>query len=67
MHGPGAVGLLVACVVLARSNDLLKVRVNSEALRAKASEPLLAGDRFSRLGLMAFVTTFLAPITLFFS
>jgi hypothetical protein len=56
MNGRGAVELVVASVVLGLSNDLLKSKV--------ISEPLLTGDQFSGLVLMAFVTTLLAPITL---
>jgi len=56
MNGRGAVELVVASVVLGLSNDLLKAKV--------ISEPLLTGDQFSGLVLMAFVTTLLAPITL---
>ena len=56
MNGRGAVELVVASVVLGLSDDLLKAKV--------ISEPLLTGDQFSGLVLMAFVTTLLAPITL---
>jgi hypothetical protein len=49
----GAVELLVASVAHALYNDLLKARLNSG--------PLLRAERFSRLGLMVFVTTLLAP------
>jgi Kef-type K+ transport system membrane component KefB len=56
MNGRGAVELVVASVVLGLSNDLLKAKV--------ISEPLLTGDQFSGLVLMAFVTTLMAPITL---
>ena len=56
MNGRGAVELVVASVVLGLSNDLLKSKL--------ITEPLLTGDQFSGLVLMAFVTTLLAPITL---
>jgi len=56
MNGRGAVELVVASVVLNLSQELMKKNV--------ISEPLLTGDQFSGLVLMAFVTTLLAPITL---
>jgi hypothetical protein len=57
MNGGGAMELPVASVVHAFSNDLLKAN----------SGPLLTADRFSHLVLMAFVTIYLAPVTLLFS
>ncbi len=56
MNGRGAVELVVATVVLGLSNDLM--------LSSVISEPLLTQDQFSALILMAFVTTFIAPISL---
>ncbi len=56
MNGRGAVELVVASVVLNLSAELMNKNV--------IGEPLLTGDQFSALVLMAFVTTILAPITL---
>jgi Kef-type K+ transport system membrane component KefB len=56
MNGRGAVELVVATVVIKLSNDLMA----SGAIK----EPLLTEGQFSALILMAFVTTFLAPLTL---
>lgn len=56
MNGRGAVELVVAEVVVGLSDELLQ----SGAIR----EPLLTGDQFSGLVLMAFVTTLIAPISL---
>lgn len=56
MNGRGAVELVVATVVLGLSEELLMEKV--------ISEPLLTNDQFSALVLMAFITTFLAPLSL---
>lgn len=56
MNGRGAVELVIAAVVLKQSQDLMANGV--------ISVPLLTGDQFSALLLMAFVTTFLAPVSL---
>jgi Kef-type K+ transport system membrane component KefB len=56
MNGRGAVELVVASVVLNLSEELTGKGV--------ITEPLLTGDQFSALVLMAFVTTLLAPISL---
>jgi len=56
MNGRGAVELVVASVVIRLSAELM----SSGAI----SEPLLTGEQFSALVLMAFVTTLLAPIML---
>ena len=56
MNGRGAVELVVATVVLGLSDGLMADNV--------ISEPLLTQDQFSSLVLMAFITTFLAPISL---
>jgi len=56
MNGRGAVELVVATVVLRLSNELMEANV--------INEPLLTQDQFSALVLMAFITTFLAPISL---
>jgi Kef-type K+ transport system membrane component KefB len=56
MNGRGAVELVVATVVLNLSAELMEKNV--------IGEPLLTTDQFSALVIMAFVTTFLAPITL---
>jgi Kef-type K+ transport system membrane component KefB len=56
MNGRGAVELVVATLVINLSDQLMK----SEAI----SEPLLTIDQFSGLVLMAFVTTFIAPVSL---
>ncbi len=69
MNGRGAVELAVASVVVGLSDKLFLQdfspgtfwnAVHSPAFR----EPLLTGDQFSALVLMAFLTTLLAPITL---
>ncbi len=56
MNGRGAVELVVATVVINLSDELIKSKV--------ISEPLLTTDQFSALVLMAFVTTFIAPLSL---
>ena len=56
MNGRGAVELVVAAVVIKLSDELLA----SGAIDA----PLLTETQFSALVLMAFVTTFLAPLAL---
>jgi Kef-type K+ transport system membrane component KefB len=56
MNGRGAVELVVATIVLGLSNDLMAKSI--------ISAPLLTQDQFSALILMAFVTTFIAPISL---
>nr|WP_258539235.1 cation:proton antiporter [Dissulfurirhabdus thermomarina] len=56
MNGRGAVELVVASVVLEVSRRLLA--------EGRIAEPLLTAPQFSGLVLMAFVTTFLAPLTL---
>jgi Kef-type K+ transport system membrane component KefB len=56
MNGRGAVELVVATVVIKLSDALMKSKI--------ISEPLLTSDQFSALVLMAFVTTFIAPISL---
>jgi len=56
MNGRGAVELVVATVVLRLSDQLLAKNV--------IAEPLLTTEQFSALVLMAFVTTFMAPISL---
>jgi Kef-type K+ transport system membrane component KefB len=69
MNGRGAVELVVASVVIGLSDRLFLQEaspatfwgaVHSPAFR----EPLLTGDQFSALVLMAFVTTLIAPISL---
>lgn len=56
MNGRGAVELVIASVVLSESRELMSAGI--------ATAPLLTGQQFSALILMAFVTTLLAPITL---
>ena len=56
MNGRGAVELVIATVVLKESHILMAEGV--------IQDPLLTGDQFSALLLMAFVTTFLAPASL---
>ena len=56
MNGRGAVELVVATIVLGLSDDLMANSI--------ISAPLLTQDQFSALILMAFVTTFIAPISL---
>jgi Kef-type K+ transport system membrane component KefB len=56
MNGRGAVELVIVAVVIALSDDLMAQGV--------ISVPLLTGDQFSALVLMAFVTTLLAPLML---
>jgi len=56
MNGRGAVELVVATIVFGLSNDLISKNI--------ISDPLLTQDQFSALILMAFVTTFIAPISL---
>ena len=56
MNGRGAVELVVATIVLELSNELISKHV--------ITEPLLTQDQFSALILMAFITTFIAPISL---
>lgn len=56
MNGRGAVELVVATIVLELSNELISNNV--------ITDPLLTQDQFSALILMAFITTFIAPISL---
>jgi len=56
MNGRGAIELVVATVVIKLSDALLQDGI--------ISVPLLTSDQFSALVLMAFVTTFIAPVTL---
>jgi Kef-type K+ transport system membrane component KefB len=56
MNGRGAVELVVATVVLGLSDDLISKNI--------INAPLLTQDQFSALILMAFLATFIAPITL---
>jgi Kef-type K+ transport system membrane component KefB len=56
MNGRGAVELVVATVVINLSNQLMEGSV--------ISAPLLTQEQFAALILMAFVTTFMAPISL---
>jgi hypothetical protein len=56
MNGRGAVELVVAVVVVKLSDRLMAA--------GSIAEPLLTNDQFSALILMAFITTFIAPITL---
>lgn len=56
MNGRGAVEIVVASVVLKLSNDLMSSKT--------IAEPLLTQDQFSALILIAFITTFIAPVTL---
>jgi Kef-type K+ transport system membrane component KefB len=56
MNGRGAVELVVATIILGLSDDLISKNI--------ISDPLLTQDQFSALILMAFVTTFIAPISL---
>ncbi|MFQ5480537.1 MAG: cation:proton antiporter [Thermodesulfobacteriota bacterium] len=56
MNGRGAVELIVAAVALKLSGELTAA--------GKITAPLLTGDQFSAIILMAFVTTFVAPISL---
>lgn len=56
MNGRGAVELVVATVVINTSDKLMAGNV--------ITEPLLTQDQFSGLVLMAFVTTFIAPVSL---
>jgi len=56
MNGRGAIELVVATVVIKLSDTLMQ----SNLIEA----PLLTGNQFSALILMAYVTTFLAPVTL---
>jgi len=56
MNGRGAVELVMATVVIGLSNDLLA--------SGNLKDPLLTGDQFTALILMAFVTTMMAPLTL---
>ena len=56
MNGRGAVELVIATVVMNLSDELMKSKI--------ISEPLLTDNEFSALVLMAFVTTFMAPICL---
>lgn len=56
MNGRGAVELVVATVVIELSDKLMAQNI--------ISQPLLTPDQFSGLVLMAFVTTFIAPIAL---
>lgn len=56
MNGRGAVELVVATVVLRLSDELMANKI--------IVDPLLTSEQFSALVIMAFVTTFLAPISL---
>lgn len=56
MNGRGAVELVVASVVLNLSTELLS--------KGHIASPLLTGEQFSALILMAFITTLMAPLTL---
>ncbi len=56
MNGRGAVELIVAAVALRLSGELTAA--------GKITAPLLTGDQFSAIVFMAFVTTFVAPISL---
>jgi Kef-type K+ transport system membrane component KefB len=56
MNGRGAVEIVIASVVLRLSDELMS--------SGAVAEPLLTGDQFSALILMAFITTLMAPITL---
>ncbi|UCH80292.1 MAG: cation:proton antiporter [Nitrospiraceae bacterium] len=56
MNGRGAVEIVVASVVIKLSDELLKGN--------PGMDPLLTQDQFSALILMAFITTFMAPLTL---
>ncbi len=56
MNGRGAVELIVAAVALKLSGEL--------GAAGKIAEPLLTGDQFSAIVFMAFVTTFVAPVSL---
>jgi Kef-type K+ transport system membrane component KefB len=56
MNGRGAVELVIVAVVIELSDKLLA--------QGTISAPLLTGDQFSALVLMAFVTTLLAPLLL---
>jgi Kef-type K+ transport system membrane component KefB len=56
MNGRGAVELVVATVVLRLSDELMANKV--------IADPLLTSEQFSALVIMAFVTTFIAPISL---
>lgn len=56
MNGRGAVELVVATVVIKLSGELLENRT--------ITEPLLTGNQFSALVLMAFITTLLTPVLL---
>ena len=56
MNGRGAVELVVAMVVIKLSDELMAAGTITEAL--------LTTNQFSALILMAFITTFIAPITL---
>ncbi len=56
MNGRGAVELVIATVVLKQSQILMTKGV--------IDAPLLTDNQFSALILMAFVTTFIAPVSL---
>ena len=56
MNGRGAVELAVATVVLRLGDELMSTRI--------ITEPLLTEAQFSGLVLMAFITTFIAPLSL---
>jgi hypothetical protein len=56
MNGRGAVELVVATVVFRLSDELMAAKV--------IDLPLLTQYQFSALILMAFITTFMAPLTL---
>ncbi len=56
MNGRGAVELIVAAVALKLSGEL--------TASGAITSPLLTGDQFSAIILMAFITTFVAPVSL---
>ena len=56
MNGRGAVELIVAAVAMRLSGELMAA--------GKITSPLLTTDQFSAMIFMAFVTTFIAPISL---
>jgi Kef-type K+ transport system membrane component KefB len=69
MNGRGAVELAVATVVVGLSDKLLVRDLEATTFwdwmqAGSFTEPLLTGDQFSALVLMAFATTLMAPISL---
>jgi len=56
MNGRGAIELVIATVVIKLSGSLIE--------KGLISAPLLTGDQFSALIIMAFITTLIAPISL---